>query len=109
MYPKKVDCTPFGFTEGERFLKRKKEPFFTERQWKILLFAAAIAFLSALMFFLTTVFHVGTVEAAGMNLEDVHSLEASCAYAGLYPEKIVNLKELSAACKNNGTPIDYLN
>lgn len=39
---------------------------------------------------------------------DIHGMEASCDYAGLYPEKIKNLKELDAACKINGTPIQYL-
>lgn len=39
---------------------------------------------------------------------DIHGMEASCAYGGLYPEKIKNLKELDAACKINGTPIQYL-
>lgn len=39
---------------------------------------------------------------------ELHDLDAICAYAGLYPEKITNLKDLQIECANNGTPVQML-
>lgn len=46
--------------------------------------------------------------APEVHAEEVSTLEGACAYAGLYPEKVTNLKQLTTACENNGTPVQPL-
>lgn len=107
-----IDCTPFGFTATERrFLKKKKEPFFSEKEWMVLKFISVLFLLSALLFFVTTVFHLTDTahadEVGGMCSEvtvaigngNYHvSEETACEYLQLYPERVKNLAEAKKHC-----------
>ena len=68
--------------------------------WDAWIIGLAILFLSSLVFFVTTVFHLTDVAEAGdVNPSDIHSMEQACAYAERNPEKIINVQELLASCK----------
>ncbi len=108
--------SPFGFTSRERFLVRKHPSVWQEAWeyvWKKYEFhitlGATILFVSALTFFVTTVFHLTDIaHADAIQPDQIHTLEASCAYAGLYPEKIKNFDALQIACTAEGVPIEEI-
>lgn len=108
----------FGLTAGERLITtpRQKEVS-PDSGWNYLwskyafhiILGIAIFFVSVLIFAVTTFFHLTDVaQAASPQPEDIHTLEASCAYAGLYPEKITNLVDLQVACADAGTPVQIM-
>ena len=70
---------------------------------------ASIFLLSVAIFAVTEFFGLTDIaHAATMQPEDVHTLEAACDYAGLYPEQIKNLDDLQIACADNGTPVQFM-
>jgi len=101
-------------TAGEQFLRRKRytrihTPIsFPERIPVLAWLVIILLFIAA--FFADNVLHMTDIAHADTEIRpnDVHSLEAACAYAGLYPEKVSNLKYLTKACADNGTPIELL-
>lgn len=102
----------FGLTAGERVLaphvQKSEWDYIWEKYSFHITLGSAIFFVSAFIFFMTTVFHLTDIAHAGsLQPNDVHTIEAACAYAGLYPDKVVNLDDLQIACADNGTPVQF--
>lgn len=95
----------------EKFLRRdfKKKSF--EFDGDKMLFAGLLLFIAALIIHHTVEPTMGQIQGLltpEAHAAELHDLDAICAYAGLYPEKITNLKDLQVECANNGTPVQML-
>lgn len=103
----------------EKFLRRdfKKKSF--EIDGDKMLLAGFLLFIAALIIhhkieptmgqiqgLLTPAVHAE--EVRGGMCEYSVELEAKCAWIGLYPEKIINLKQAQRDCLANGTPVQML-
>lgn len=80
----------YGFTQAEsRALGRRKEQFFDERQQWYVKYAVMILVLSAMIFFITEVFHFPVATAADQP-SGILTKAQVCEWSKVSGEKVVN-------------------
>jgi hypothetical protein len=97
-------------TDIPHYLRRDYRTHKDEHPLKLWMIVLILLFIAAL--YADQVMHLTEVmpiaHAEEVKPEEATNLEAQCAFAGLYPEKIINLGDLQRACADNNTVVELM-